>query len=141
MNENKNIKISKKIGLMIMAGIGMFATTKYVSVIESKSADGLLVNGTHEDEVLDMILDTMPIKTVTLRLDNVNPSIVYGGTWEIITGNASLSLGDGSLLSGLAYGNSTPTVPFQKQSYGMSHGHELRLKRDDNDGRVEKITS
>lgn len=77
MNDNKNIKISKKIGLIIMAGIGMFATTKYVSIIESKSADDLLANGTHEDEVLDMILETMPIKTVTLRLDNVNPSIVY----------------------------------------------------------------
>lgn len=87
---------------------------------------------------LEETLSTLfPVGSVVLRMDATNPSTLYGGTWSLITGDASLSFGDGSQQSGTPYGNNTPAVPVPRHSHSASfkgnalpaHGHSLRRAR------------
>ena len=62
-----------------------------------------------------------PIGTVVLRMDAINPSTIYGGTWQLITGDATLTFGDGTVRSGAVTGNNNPVVPLPYHSHGANH--------------------
>ncbi|ENM2831986.1 hypothetical protein AB6Q85_002333 [Vibrio cholerae] len=67
-----------------------------------------------------------PVGSVVLRMDAVNPSTIYGGTWRLITGDASLTFGNGSAQSGAVTGNNTPAVPVPAHTHSASqaeHNH------------------
>ncbi len=125
MKGDINLKISKK-GLLIFSTIiGFFAMADYVSVIDAKSSGGVIVDGLSEQEIADLIAqgisDSMPIGSVTIRLDSVNPNSLYGGTWQLITGDASLRLGSGNALTGNIKGSSNnQSVPL------VSHNHSYQ---------------
>lgn len=65
----------------------------------------------------------MPVGSVVLRMDNINPSTIYGGTWQLITGDASLSFGNGTNQSGSSYGDNTKSVPVPYHRHNMAHTH------------------
>lgn len=126
-----NFKINKKIGLALIAAIGLFATAEYVSLIDAKSAGGIVVDGMTDEEVKEVILETMPIGSVTLRMDAVDPSTIYGGTWNLITGDASLRLGNGGANTGDLNGNNEPSVPLLAHNHTMDHKHPIATTNTD----------
>ncbi|CAH6970682.1 hypothetical protein VCHA30O60_50154 [Vibrio chagasii] len=81
-----------------------------------------------EEAVNQILLARHPIGTVLLRMDDVNPATVLGGTWDLITGDASLSLGDGTPQSGTPQGSNEQDVPL------LEHSHEAgSLESQDHD--------
>jgi hypothetical protein len=103
---------------MLAGTISLFAAADFVSMVDHKSAGGIIVEGTTNEDIKKVILETMPIGTVTLRMDDINPSTIYGGTWSLITGDASLSLGDGTVKDGIITGNNNPSVPLVAHNHG-----------------------
>lgn len=69
----------------------------------------------------------MTVGSVVLRMDDVNPATIYGGTWELIQGDADLRLGNGSNLSGNIEGiTNDPSVPLVKHTHTATqaaHSH------------------
>ena len=61
--------------------------------------------------------DIHPIGSVVLRMDAINPATIYGGTWSLITGDASLSFGDGTVRDGIASGTNVPAVPLLEHTH------------------------
>lgn len=92
----------------------------FVSMVDVKSSGGIVVDNELSESDLTKI---MPIGSVALRMDDINPSTIYGGTWELLTGDASLGFGNGSIQSGVASGNNTPIVPIQEHNHSINHDH------------------
>ena len=68
--------------------------------------------------------DLYPINSVVLRMDSVNPTTLYPGTWQLITGDASLTFGNGASQPGIPSGNNTQAVPLLNHNHtGPSHTH------------------
>lgn len=110
---NGDIKISKKSALVLAAALSLFATADFVAFTNAKSAGGFNV----EKEI-------MTVGSIVLRIDNINPSDIYGGTWELITGDASLGFGNGSSYSGISDGvNNDPIVPLPYHDHSINHDH------------------
>jgi len=78
------------------------------------------INVATESYVDQAILALNPVGSVVLRMDAIDPATIYGGTWALITGDASLSFGDGAVRSGVLYGNNTPTVPVPEHSHSLT---------------------
>lgn len=77
-----------------------------------------------------------PVGTVVLRMDAINPSTIYGGTWALITGDAVLTFGNGAAQTGNASGNNTPGVPVPLHSHGTIHNLSARGVGDHQHGGV-----
>lgn len=75
------------------------------------------------EEVRSIILETIPVGAVVFKMDDLNPSETDGGTWTLITGDASLSFGDGTQQSGLVSSDNTPVVPIVKHNHSIEHDH------------------
>lgn len=108
-----DIRISKKSALFIAGVISFFAMADYVSVISSNNVE--YISDTKEE--------VMTVGSVVLRMDTVNPADIYGGTWQLITSDASLSFGDGTAQNGTPYGSNTPVVPLVQHSHTINHDH------------------
>lgn len=108
---------------ILSAGI---AFGDFVSIADVKTSGGIVVDGMSDEEVKNIILETMPVGSVTLRMDAVNPSTIYGGTWTLITGDAALAFGDGTALNGVSEGNNNPLVPVVAHTHTatqVAHSH------------------
>lgn len=105
-NKHINLKINKTYLLMAVGAASFFALGNFVSLVDAKSAGGIVI----EKEVMD-------VGSVVFRMDDKNPGTIYGGTWQLITGDATLSLGDGSNLSGIISGNNDPVVPVPEHNH------------------------
>lgn len=80
-----------------------------------------------EDQLNDIPGMLYTVNSIVLRLDDVNPATIYGGTWALITGDACLSFGDGSILDGLPYGENEVKPPLPKHRHqikGAEHSHD-----------------
>lgn len=107
------IKINGKALIGVVCLSASIAFGDFVSMIDVKSAGGIVIEK-----------ETMDIGSVVFRIDNKNPSTVYGGTWELITGDASLRFGDGTSQSGNIEGlANNPTVPLPLHNHGIDHNH------------------
>ena len=73
------------------------------------------------DKVDGLVDKWFPVGTVVLRMDSVNPTNIYGGTWVLITGDASLTFGNGAVQSGTVVGNNNVVVPVPLHNHGVSH--------------------
>ena len=69
-------------------------------------------------QVADIGKTLFPVGSVVMRMDAVNPATLYGGTWQLITGDATITFGNGAVQSGSASGNNNPSVPLPR------HGHD-----------------
>lgn len=66
---------------------------------------------------------------------NPNTNNVYPGVWQLITGDASIALGDGTNNVGTINGNNTPNVPVPKHNHVATftgnqlppHSHDIGL--------------
>ncbi len=93
------------------------------------AGDGFAVPITISEADLNGLMDKVngianlffPVGTVVIRLDNINPSTMYGGTWALISGNASLALGDGTAQSGSVTGSNTVGVPLPQHNHVADH--------------------
>lgn len=104
-----DIRINGKTLLAVGLLSAGLAFGEYVSVISSDSLS--YTSAVPETPV-------MTVGAVVLRMDDTNPSTIYGGTWELVTGDASLRFGDGTNLSGAIEGNgNNPIVPLPKHSH------------------------
>jgi hypothetical protein len=65
----------------------------------------------------------MTVGSIVVRVDDINPSTIYGGTWELIQGDAALRLGNGTNQTTIVEGNDVVTMPIPKHSHDMSHTH------------------
>lgn len=118
MKGDINLKLSKKSALLLVGVVSAFAAADFVSFVDAKNSGGIIVDGLTEEQVKKIVLDTMPIGSVTIRIDAVNPNTIYGGSWQLISGDASLRLGNGSALTGAVKGNSNnPSVPLVAHSH------------------------
>lgn len=106
MSGDINLRINKRIGILIACLMGAMATAEYVSVIDAKSAGGVIVSKPEHT-----------VGSVVFRMDDTNPSEIYGGTWELITADASVRFGDGSMMTGAVEGLNQVPVPL------VSHAH------------------
>lgn len=95
---------------LLSAGL---AFGEYVSVINAKSAGGVIVEQPE-----------FTVGSVVFRMDDVNPSTIYGGTWQLIDGDATIRFGDGSIQTGAIEGDSNnPLVPLPAHDHSMTHNH------------------
>ncbi len=106
-----------KINGKTLLGIALLSASitfgDFVSMVDVKSAGGITIEK-----------ETMDVGSVVLRIDNKNPSTIYGGTWELITGDAALRFGDGTSQSGSLEGvANNQTVPLPLHSHGIDHNH------------------
>lgn len=108
-----DIKISKKSALLLAGIISLFSMADYVSVIKSDNVDYISAEP----------IEIMNVGSVVFRMDDTNPSEVYGGKWELITGDASLRLGNGSIQKGELIGLNNPIVPLVEHDHTMNHDH------------------
>ena len=86
-------------------------------------------------KVADLGKTLFPVGSVVMRMDAVNPATLYGGTWQLITGDATITFGNGSAQSGNAIGNNNPSVPLPYHSHSATfsgnqlppHQHEIPI--------------
>lgn len=109
---NGNIEISKKSALMIVAVLSVFTAADFVSMIDIETSGGIVIEK-----------ETQIVGSVVFRMDDINPSTIYGGTWQLLAKDSTLNFGDGSIQSGVASGNNNPVVPIPLHSHGMNHDH------------------
>ncbi len=108
-----DIRISKKSALMLAAALSFFAAADFVAFTNGQSAGGFNIDK-----------ETMTVGAIVLRIDDTNPADIYGGTWELITGDASLGFGNGNSYSGLSDGvNNDPIVPLPYHNHSINHDH------------------
>ena len=50
-------------------------------------------------KVADLGKTLFPVGSVVMRMDAVNPATLYGGTWQLITGDATITFGNGAAQS------------------------------------------
>jgi hypothetical protein len=99
---------------MLSAGL---AFGDYVSLINSEEVAYISAPPAVAPE------EIMTVGSVVFRMDDVNPSTIYGGTWELITGDAEVRFGDGNVQNALVQGNDNKSVPLPKHSHDMFHTH------------------
>lgn len=105
-----DIRLNGKALLGILTLSAGLAFGDFVTLIDSKSSGGYIIK--------EIPVETATAGSVVLRLDDINPGTIYGGTWELITGDASLRLGNGANLSGRIEGSGNdPVVPLQAHSH------------------------
>lgn len=103
------IKINGK-SLLAVAFLSMgLAYGQFVSIVDHETSGGMYIDK-----------ETMDVGSVVFRMDAKNPSTIYGGTWQLITGDASIRLGNGSELSANIIGDSDPVVPLQQHSHSAT---------------------
>lgn len=118
-----DIKISKKSALFLTLILSVFATANYMSEIKTNN--------------VKVYAEEMNVGSVVFRMDDMNPKDIYGGTWELITGDASVSFGDGSNQSGLIEGTNIKPVPLPRHSHtgktstDGAHTHTFTRPRGD----------
>lgn len=116
MNNNINVKINNKIVLALTALFGLVTMAGYV-----------------EKSVLLNNEEMVTVGSVVLMASDRNPSEIYGGTWELMTGDAALGLGDGSNLSGTIIGSNEMLVPIPAHTHNFTgkalptHSHNLTM--------------
>lgn len=106
------LRINKYMGLGIIALISMFSMANFVSLVDSKNAGGIIIEK-----------ETMNVGSVVFRMDNVNPSDIYGGTWSLLSKDSTINFGDGSIQNGTPTGINFPAVPIPSHQHGMNHDH------------------
>ena len=90
----------------------------YTSVATVPSSDSNLID-TPPKGFRSVVDNIYGIGAALLRFDDTDPNVQYPWqSWSLITGDASLALGDGSILSGTATGNNNPVVPVTEHSHG-----------------------
>lgn len=125
----------KKSHILLLAGIvSGFTLANFVSLVDAKSAGGIVIEK-----------ETMDVGSIVLRIDNKNPADIYGGTWQLITGDATLGLGSGSDYSSASIsGNNDPIVPLVEHSHDrgtMEITGQLNLSTHNSTGSVQSSTS
>jgi len=75
-----------------------------------------------------------PVGSVVLRMDDIDADgmhNLYGGTWALITGDASLSFGDGTTQDGAVVGSDSQTVTLLEHTHTFT-GTPLATHQHDN---------
>lgn len=80
------------------------------------------------DMVKALSFEAFPVGSCFLSMTAQNPADMLGyGTWKLITGDASLTFGDGTAQTGVASGENNPLVPVPLHTHDMEsggqHGH------------------
>ena len=81
-------------------------------------------------QVADIGKTLFPVGSVVMRMDAVNPATLYGGTWQLITGDATITFGNGAAQSGTANGNNNPSVPLPQHDHKTGHNLYARAVGD-----------
>lgn len=87
-------------------------------------------------QVADIGKTLFPVGSVVMRMDAVNPATLYGGTWQLITGDATITFGNGAAQTGNASGNNNPGVPLPQHNHWTSHNLSARAVGDHTHGGV-----
>lgn len=95
------------------------SNTPYVSNTNNPSTDTNLTTTVRakSNHVHDWAEVIYPVGGVYLSMNDLNPSTFLGGTWELVTGDASLALGDGTSQDSNIEGENTPQVPVPQHSH------------------------
>lgn len=72
-------------------------------------------------KVADLGKTLFPVGSVVMRMDAVNPATLYGGTWQLITGDATITFGNGAAQTGGATGSNDVAVPLPAHTHGATH--------------------
>lgn len=112
------IKINGKTFAAIIALSATFSFANYVSIISNDSSIfSVSEEKVTDEDIKDAILSSMPIGSITLRMDSTNPKDIYGGDWELLDGDAALFLGNGNTQSSSIVGNNSVSVPLVEHSH------------------------
>ena len=112
-----DIRISKKTGLVLFAAASVIAMADYVSVLGSNSEYVTIKSAITDQDKQDILLESQPVGSVVFRMDSLNPADIYGGSWSLITGDASVSFGDGTVQSGSVIGDNQETITLPAHSH------------------------
>lgn len=72
-------------------------------------------------KVTDLGKTLFPVGSVVMRMDAINPATLYGGTWQLITADATITFGNGAAQAVTAIGNNNPGVPLPEHGHGATH--------------------
>lgn len=117
------------LGMALLSSSIVFA--KYVVVLDSHSEySAVEEQGLSDSEIEDLVEEKLnevnPVGTIVMRIDSVNPSTIYGGSWELLSANASLRMGDGSPQTGSVVGSDIQAVPVPAHTHTATqsaHSH------------------
>jgi len=130
-----NTPLSRESYVYIVAWNHLLESDVKASMVSTDSGDTVQTElnmvKAKADSIQDWIDKTHGIGSVVLRMDAINPSTLFGGTWALITGDASLSFGNGSNQSGTASGSNNPAVPVVQHRHGISHNHPAATTSSD----------
>lgn len=144
MNGDINVKINKKVGLLILGATSLFAMADFVSLIDNEHNSYIIEEPMSEHDKEQLLLEIQPVGSVVFRMDNINPTDIYGGTWNLITGDAALSFGDGNNQNGNIIGDNEEDIVLPSHShsrgnmeisggYGSHYGGKYYAPYADND--------
>lgn len=72
-------------------------------------------------KVADLGKTLFPVGSVVMRMDAVNPATLYGGTWQLITGDATITFGNGAKQTGTVTGSNDVSVPLPAHTHDTTH--------------------
>ncbi len=79
---------------------------------------------TYVDDLIANRFDvTYPVGSVYFCMDAISPATKFGGVWSLLTGDASITFGDGTLQDGILSGDNAPVVPLPDHSHTINHDH------------------
>ena len=90
------------------------------AILALLALSGSLTFGNYVSTMGQGVIDNTPeytVGSVVFRMDAENPSDLYGGTWSLIKGDASVYLGNGSLQTGLVEGSNIQNVPLKAHTH------------------------
>lgn len=123
---DKDIRIGKKSFLLIVSLMSLVTMGNYVSLVDHKSAGGI-----------KLVDNDVEVGTIVFRMDDVNPSEIYGGTWRLISNDAGIGFGDGTQQTSLVEGDNEQLVPIPKHTHtgtmssAGAHSHSISRPRGD----------
>lgn len=117
-NIKLKLKINRGIAIAALSSVCLFAMADYVSIVNSNEVSYIAEKPEPE---------TMTVGSIVLRIDNVNPETLYSGKWELVTGDASIRLGNGTDQNLSIQGNgNTQNISLTKHNHNASqssHNH------------------
>lgn len=126
------LELSKKGLVLSIVASSLIGFSQIFIVANADQNNNIFVTRSSVSEnSLDVLIDKkllsiFPIHSVTMRMDSVNPSTLYGGTWKLIDEDANLTFGDGTDQNSIPNGNNNPVVLIGKHTHNATqtlHSH------------------
>lgn len=115
----------KILGLILLSTGLVFA--QYSTISPNGVSISSIPDETETKEIIDQkIKESYSVGTIVGRMDSIDPSTIYGGTWQLMSEDAALRTANGNPQSSLVEGNDYKLVPIPAHTHTATqsaHSH------------------